>query len=88
MLKEMDKGGRQNRALAYLVPELQQLVPSLHDLGEGGTRSLLEDLARANLIRLNTDSVLSKGIVALQERWTTNWGHQFLEFITAPPEAK
>jgi hypothetical protein len=71
------------RPIAAAIASTKQNISSLKSFDDSVTRLLFDDLHRAGLLSVTGDN---QKITARNNRWTSNWGHDFLAFITAPKE--
>jgi hypothetical protein len=86
MLKFFDeetKGAASRTPINSAISLAKLHVPSLKNLGDPATRLLFDDLHRDGLLSVTSNN---QGLIAPYKRWTSNWGHEFITFITAPKE--
>ena len=85
ILKSLDKNDKlpTRTAFSTLVGNVTQQTKSMID--SRAVKLLIEDLSRAGLLQRTENQ---EYVVALEGRWTSAWGHEFLTFITAPKETK
>lgn len=85
------EGGEKGRtpeppvAITAAIELSRDHVPGLRILGNAATKLVFDDLNQAGMVSVNENQWLN---AVPQGCWTTDWGHEFLKFITAPPEAK
>jgi hypothetical protein len=71
------------RPIPAAIERAKKYVSGLQSLGDSATQLLFDDLHRDGFLSVTSDN---QRIAPLNKRWTSNWGHEFITFITAPKE--
>ena len=81
------KGNRSTLRMGQAIHETTSAIPELKNLGDKPIQLLIDDLNRAGLLNV-TEHSPSQFIEAPNRRWTSDWGHDFLKFITSPTRSE